>query len=158
MVVAFVGSDSFEQTPVVMIRLYNAIKKLIVEEGSCLFFFTNVGTFDFACWQVVSLLKTEYPNIKRIYAQTGYESNRDGLQDLELCYDKILDFHSVCETELFAPYVRNRFMIGLCDVLVTYFDAKELQRRPRIESLTESTIKYAKRFKRRIIDLYVYKI
>ena len=156
MTVAFVGSDDFERTPVSAIQLLDVLRKLVVDDGADVFFFTNEGTFDFTCWQIVSQLKTDHPNIKRIYAQTGYENNRDGLQDLELCYDKIVEFNAICEDKTLAPYVRNRIMVGLCDVLVTYFNTSNL-RTPRIESVTESTIKFAKRYKKRIINMYADK-
>ena len=94
-----------------------------------------------------------YPNIKRVYAQTGYEDNRDGLQEIEKCYDKIFLLKSICENSILAPYVRSRIMIGLCDVLVTYFDNSNLQT-PRVESVAETAIKYAKRYKGQIINLF----
>ena len=153
MIVALIGSNDFKQTSLSAIKLWNVLSKLVANDGVDIFMFTNEGLFDFSCWQIVSQLKMQHPNIKRVYVQTGYESNRGGLQEIEKCYEKIFLLNAVCEDRVLAPYVRNRIMIGLCDVLVTYFDASNLQT-PRIESTTELAIKCAHEQKKRVINLF----
>ena len=153
MVIAFIGSEEYKRTALSAIKLWDVLGKLVADDGEYIFLFTNEGLFDFSCWQIVSQLKMQHHNIKRIYVQTGYEDNRDGLQEIEKCYDKIFLLKSICENRIIAPCVRSRLMIGLCDVLVTYFDNSNLQT-PRVESVTESAIKFAKRYKRRIINLF----
>lgn len=152
MIVACIGAQDFERTPASAIELWDVLTNLVANEGADLFFFTNEGLFDFSCWQIVSQLKMRYPNIRRIYAQTGYEDNNGNLQEIDKYYDRIFYLGSICENSLLAPYVRNRVMVGMCDVVVTNVDLKKLPT-PRIESSTEAAIKFAKRYKKRVINL-----
>lgn len=153
MIVSFLESNDFKRTPLSAIELMEVLNKLVANDGADIFLFTNEGLFDNSCWQIVSQLKMLHPNIKRVYVQTGYEDNRDGLQEIENCYDKIFSLEAMCSDKMLAPYVRNRFMVALSDILVTYFDTDKLQT-PRIESSTETAIKFAKRYKKQIINLF----
>lgn len=152
MTVAFIGSNDFKRAVPTTVKMWNELTKLVTDEGADVFLFTNEGLFDNSCWQVVTQLQTQHPNIKRIYAQTGYEDNRGELQELEKCYEEIILLNSLCENKVLAPFARNRFMVLMSDVLVTYFDDTNL-RMPRIASSTEEAIQFANRYKKRIINL-----
>lgn len=152
MLVAFIGEAEFQHSVPITVKMNNVLEKLVEDEGADVFWFTDEGSFDDCCWYFVNQLKRRHPNIMRVLVETGYEDNQEELPVLELSYDKIISVKFLCEDKILAPYVRNRFMIGMCDVLVTYFDTRNLKT-PRIESITEEAIKYAKRFKKRIINL-----
>lgn len=152
MTVAFIGSDDFERTVSATAKMWDVLTKLVTDEGADVFLFTNEGAFDEYCWQMVTELKRCHPNIKLIHAKTGYEDNPTDLPLLEVFYDKIISLHSLCENRYLAPYDRNRFMVFVSDVLVTYFNMRNLTT-PRIESITEEAIKFAKRYKKRVINL-----
>ena len=151
MIVAFIGSDDFKHSVPIDVKMRDVMKKLVADDGADTFFFTNEGVFDEYCWQIVNKLKTRHRNIMRVFVETGFEDNIEEPPVLELFYDKIISLQSLCEDKKLAPYARNRFMVGMCDVLVTYFDTLNLKT-PRI-SITEEAIKFAKRYKKRIINL-----
>ena len=153
MIVAFIGQDEFEQTVPMREKISSVLEKLIVDDGADVFWFTAEGKFDDYCWHFVDRLKTRHPNIKRALIETGYEDNQEELPVLKLFYDKIISVNYLCQNKILAPYVRNRFMVGMCDVLVTYYDALKFKT-PQIESSTQEAIKFAKRYKRRIINLF----
>ena len=152
MIVAFIGSDDFKRTVPITVKMMNVITKLVTDEGADVFLFTNEGVFDEYCWQIVNKLKTRHRNIMRVFVETGFEDNIEEPPVLELFYDKIISLKSLCQDKMLAPYARNRFMIGMSDVLVTYLDVLNLKT-PRIASITEEAIKFAKRYKKRIINL-----
>ena len=153
MIVAFIGAENFQHSVPIDVKMRDVMKKLVVDDGADVFWFAGDGAFDNYCWSFVNQLKMRHPNIKRVLFQTGYEDNHEELPTLGLFYDKIISLQSFCQDKTLSPYARKRFMIGMCDVLVTYFDTLNLKT-PRI-SITEEAIKFAKRYKKRIINLVV---
>ena len=60
------GHREIENTPKLHQRILNAYCKLIAQ-GYNVFLFGGFGDFDYLCWEIVSDLKKEHPNIQRIY-------------------------------------------------------------------------------------------
>ena len=155
MIVSFIELNHFKPTAQMFVKIANFLEKLVVEDGADIFLFTNEGAFDQFSLYFLNQLKKQHPNIKCIFCETGYEDDREELSVLELFYNKIVVLHSLCDNNLVAPYVRSRYMILMSDVLVTYFNTDNLQT-PRLESVAEEAVKFAKRYKKRVINLYNY--
>ena len=151
MVVSFVGPNNFERTRVAMARLIDAIAKLIINDEACVFLFTNEGSFDNACWQIVSAFQKIYPDIRRIYARKRYENSEE--QDIMTCYEEMFLLDAVRNAGFYATSVRNEAMVGMCDVLVTYCNMNN-QQMPRLKEYEEMAVELAQQTKKRVINIY----
>ncbi len=68
----FLGHRTIETTDKLRKKLYTTIEKLIVEEKIDTFLFGSKSQFDELCYQIVSMLKENYPFIKRIYVRAEF--------------------------------------------------------------------------------------
>ena len=150
MVVAFIGANKIQRTGDLAIRFWKEITKLIVDDGADIFLFTNDGAFDDCCWLIVSQLQTLHPNVRRIYVSGDSDEK---LKEIEKGYDKALVLDELCNDGILAQSVRNRIMIDLSNVLVTYCDTG-YKPTPRIKSEEETALEYARHKKKRIINLF----
>ena len=153
MVVAIIGAKRITRTATLAVRMWQALTKLVVEDGADIFMFTDDGAFDDACWLIVSQLQMQYPNIRRIYMREEYRGNTKSIKDIVKGYEKVLEFDASSDDATSAQMMRNSIMVEMCDVLVTYFDTG-YKPTPRIEDEEERIAKFAKRKKKRVINLF----
>ena len=151
MIVAFLGPRRLKITKEVETRLIDTIAKLVVNDGAYVFLFTNEGRFDYACWEIVTSLQVLYPNIRRIYAR---KEDKDDVKYLQgICYEDAFLLDAVRDAGILAESVRDDAMIGMCDILVTYFDTENL-RMPRIKSDVETAVDCARKYNKRVINIW----
>ena len=150
MVVAFIGAKKIPRTAELAIRFWEVLSKLVSEDVADIFLFTNEGAFDDACWLIVSQLQMRHDNIRRIYVCGDSD---DKLKEIVKGYEKAFVVDELFTNGILAESVRNRLMVDLCDVLVTYCDTS-YKSTPRIEEEEETAVAYAKKKKKRIINLF----
>ena len=152
MIVAFIGSDNFKWTPSTTRQFKNKITKLVEKDGARTFLFTSDGNFDLLCWVIVTKLRRNYPDIKRVYARITSEEDNP-FKDVNLMYDHTFLLDEVRSAGKLAKSVRNKAMINMCDVLVTYFVTKNV-RAPKINGYTEEAVEYAQQSQKPVINLF----
>ena len=154
MIVACIGNDNFKWRTRTTRRFKKKITKLVKKDGARTFLFTGEGNFDLLCWVIITKLKGSYPDIKRVFAQTKDEDNDDDRKLVALMYEHTFLLDSVRDAQEMAETVRNEAMVGMCDMLVTYFNTKELQQTVRIRSYAELAMECARENKKRVINLF----
>ena len=161
----FIGHRNVEKTPELKERLINTIRRLITENGVNKFLFGSKSRFDDLCQEVVTELREEYPDIKRVYVRTYYPELGEPyigyiLRDFEDTY-----MPERIENAGVARYIeRNKEMINASDFCVFYYDKEykpPLRKQPRgalftyqPKSGTRLAYEYAKQKKKEIINLY----
>ena len=152
MTVAFIGSDNFKWTASTTWQFKNKITKLVERDGARTFLFTSNGNFDLLCWVIVTKLRRNYPDIQRIYARINSEED-DPFDTVNLFYEHTFLLDEVCNAGKLAKSVRNKSMVKMCDVLVTYFVTKNV-RAQKINGYTEEAVEYAHEIQKSVINLY----
>ncbi len=178
MIVCFIGHRTVPNEEQLKIRLTETILNLIAE-GADTFIFGSRSDFDDLCWEVVTELKEQYPNIKRIaytvfneLALTSEEERQRCERILSNIMNKEMHF-AIYESAVFskkalratkdAYLMRNQEMIDDSDVCVFYYNENYLpprEQRYRLpgvyyqpKSGTALAFAYAKRKKKRIINM-----
>ena len=153
MTVAFIGPKKFERTVELIVRMWEVIAELVVDDGANVFLFTNESFYDYNCWAMVSQLKMHHPNIRRIHMRKDKQKNKYRLEGTRKSFEKRVLLNSVRNAGMFAEFVRNRAMVDKCDVLVVYCDTSCV-RMPRIKDETETVMEYALQMNKRVINLF----
>ena len=149
MTVAFIVRENIDITEELRKQLNDAITKLVVHDWATTFLFANIGAFDAACYDVVTKLKKMFPEIKRQYIDQNTCTDKSNW----LCalYDKCLypkEDDLSCEA-------RDRAMVDMCDILVTYCDI-DYQLTTKWLNGTSLAIAYAWKRKKRIVNLFEF--
>lgn len=147
MTVAFIGSDDYERTVKLVVRMWDALFKLI-DDGADIFLFNNANRFDNDFHDMVSQLKKFHPNFQLHYHHGIFDYDIGYVDFMSDFYDKVI----FPEKEILLPRRRrNMAMIDKCDVLVTYCSDKPLQSG---QENTVLEIEYAKQKKKRVINVF----
>ena len=161
----FFGHRKIDITDEMRSKLYNIIKKLIVDEGINAFLFGSKSQFDNLCYQMVSELKAEYPHIKRIYvrAQFPYIDNNYMSYLLEN-YEETYFPDNMLKAGRSSYVERNYEMINKSEFCIVYFDKNYLppRRKKSNKDLTDYQPKsgtriaydYVVRKQRKIINIF----
>lgn len=124
MVVAFIGHRNVENAEVLQEKLTDVIATLIEKENADTFLFGSRSAFNNLCYEIVSKLKETYTNIKRIYVRATYEFiNKEYLDYLLTFYDETFFPDKVRGAGKLSYVVRYQIMVGMCDVLVIYYNS-----------------------------------
>ena len=133
----------------IKVKLVDVIKRLI-KDGVDTFYFGGLGQFDELCHSVVSELKEQYCNVKRVFCLYDERHVRESKRPKWLKDDDFEEF-------VFLPlkfawwykkiYYRNCAMIDDSDVALFYVKKRE-------NSGAYKTLKYAKKSKKTIINLF----
>lgn len=119
----FFGHRKIEITNELRKKLYNIIKKLIIEEKIDTFLFGSKSQFDDLCYQIISELKTDFPYIKRIYVRAQFPYINNDYRDYLLqSYEETYYPDSVHNAGKSAYVVRNREIINKSKFCIIYFD------------------------------------
>ncbi len=164
-VCCFIGHRNVEKTPELKESLIDTIRRLITENGVNKFLFGSKSRFDDLCQEVVTELREEYPDIKRVYVRMYYPELGEPyigyiLRDFEDTY-----MPERIENAGVARYVeRNQEMINASDFCVFYYNEEykpPLRKQSRSalstyqpKSGTKVAYEYAKQKKKDIINLY----
>lgn len=119
----FFGHRKIDITNELKERLCKVIKKLIIEKNTEIFLFGSKSQFNDLCYRIVTDLKADFPNIKRIYvrAQFPYISNEYELyllHDYEETYFPI----NIYNAGKLVYVERNFEMIDKSKFCVIYYD------------------------------------
>ena len=165
----FFGHRKIEVTDELKDRLYREIENLITADGIDTFLFGSKSQFNDLCHNIVSDLKSKYPNIKRIYVRAEFEyidgegsrAYREGLLEH---YEDTYYPESVSGAGKAVYVKRNHHMIDKSSVCVVYYDENYMPPRRKqsrrdlfdyqSKSGTGVAYKYAEKKKRKIINLY----
>ena len=161
------------------IRLTETIERLIAD-GADTFLFGSRSEFDSLCWEVVTELQNQYPNIKRVSYNAPHESaitSKEERQQLEQIYSKLIggevhlkDYEAAVNSQKAknatkdAYIMRNQEMIDNSDVCVFYYNKDYLPPRRKQSkshvfdyqppSGTAIAFEHAKRKKKTIKNLF----
>ena len=162
---SFFGHRNTEETPMLCERLKNTVIYLINERGVTRFLFGSASCFDELCLKIITQLKEEYPEIKRVYVRSDspYPSELYKEYLLELYDDTFMPER--VENAGKASYVeRNEEMIKASDFCVFYYNEEY---KPPLRKSSKNAVfpyqpksgtalayQYAKQKKKEIINLY----
>ena len=160
----FIGHRVIEKNEELIVSLKETVEALI-NKGVTTFLFGGIGDFDSLSWEVVSVLKKEYPCIKRVYVRSAYQyMNKSYEKYLLKSYEETY-FPSKIEKAGKYSYVERNFeMIDVSTYCVFYYDQSYLPPFKRSSkhnilpsrgnSGTKIAHTYALRKKKIIINLY----
>lgn len=179
MTVCFIGHRTVTNPKQVRAELLDMIPTLI-ENGADTFLFGSRSDFDFLCWEVVTELKEQYPQLKRISYNAPHETtftSKEERENSERFFSKMLNYEvhdadyeesvisvKSIEAHKNAYIMRNQEMIEHSDVCVFYYNKdylppKRKQAKRSVfdyqpKSGTSIAFAYAKRKKKKILNIY----
>ena len=153
MVVAFIGSNIYKQTAKLVIRLWEEITKLVVDDNADVFLFTNEGDFDYYCWAIVSQLQMHHPKIRRVHLVGERKAKKHRMEGIRKSFEKSYLHDLSHDAGILAEFVRNDIMVAMCDVLVTYCDTTD-KLTPKIMNKAEKAVTNAQDMCKRVINLF----
>lgn len=119
----FFGHRKIDATNETRKRLYNIIKKLIVEEKVDTFLFGSKSQFNDLCYQITSELKLDYSYIKRIYVRAEFPYiNDDYMSYLLESYEETYYPNNMLKAGGSVYVQRNCEMINKSKFCVIFFD------------------------------------
>ena len=162
---SFFGHRNTKATPELCQNLRKTILHLITEKDVNCFLFGSKSKFDDLCLEIVTELKKDYPNVKRVYVRSQYPNIQKSYMDYLLeFYDETVIAINV-ENAGKASYVkRNQEMINNSHFCVFYYNESykpPLKKRCngylsdyQPKSGTAICYQYAIKKKKNIINLY----
>jgi len=119
----FLGHRKINKTDKLKNRLREEIIDLIINEQVKTFLFGSKSEFDTLCLEIVTELKEEYPDIKRIYVRAEFPYINDDYKNYLLKSYEDTYYPEKIENAGKAVYVeRNCAMIDESDFCVVYYD------------------------------------
>lgn len=159
----FIGHRNIEVTD----TLSNCISSIILDllnKGVEVFYFGSRSQFNDLCWDVVTNLKQDYPNIQRVYVRAEYQYvNRDYTDYLLQYYEDTFYPAQVEGSGKIAYVKRNQLMIDASDYCLFYYNPNYTlpMRKSKygllpkaVRSGTKLAYDYAMSKRKRIINLY----
>lgn len=135
--VCFIGHRTVVNVEQVKTKLFDTLSTLI-SNGADTFLFGSRSDFDTLCWEVVTELQKQYPNIKRIRYNAPHETaftSKEERQQYERFYSEMLkhevhfaDYEDAVNSQKSmkanknAYIMRNQEMIDNSDICVFYFN------------------------------------
>lgn len=147
-VCCFIGHRELEITEKLEQRIYEQVEKLICDEEVNTFLFGSKSLFNSLCYEQVTKLKQQYPDIKRIYLRAEFPDITDDYQRYLL--ERYEDTYYAPAVAGRMVYVeRNRKMIDKSDICIMYY--REQTGRVSKKSGTKIALEYARKRKKKII-------
>lgn len=144
MKVAFIGHRKIVNKQEICEKLYEVLKRLIVDENADEFYFGSKSEFNHLCYEVVTKLKEIFTNIRRVNFKAGNEPQN-------LTYDATIYQTMNAGAALYIN--RNKAMIDGCDVLIAYYNENYAPVTGR--SGTKIAYYYAHKKHKRIINVFL---
>ena len=150
MKVAFIGQQILQPSGVLRENLAAAVRELIEKENADEFLFVGRGDFDGLCFDVVSVLKAEYPHLRRAIVRGNDEYiTPTRAERLRAQYDVVYpDEH--CGAKVVSFFRRYRAAAAMSDVIVACFEGGGARLGKSAPALA---LKEAKEEKKRVLDL-----
>ena len=103
----------------------NLLKKviidLIIKENVTDFIFGGYGDFDSIAYRMVSEIKKDYPQIRKVYAQAYIPKHQEDMDHLKRVYDFVyLPEGTEVGLQRYAITRRNRVLAKDCDFMICY--------------------------------------
>ncbi len=103
-------------------KIYETAQMLIESEDVTTFLFGSKSQFNDLCYDVITELKTEYPQIKRIYVRSAFPDISEDYKEYLLKHYEDTYFSEKMRRAGKASYVeRNYEMIDKSDFCMTYY-------------------------------------
>ena len=120
----FIGHRKIRNCDKIFGRVERVVKSLIEDRGFDTFLFGSRSEFNDLCYEVVSSLKEQYPQIKRVYVRGEFQYIDDKYKEKYfLKYHEDSYLPNRCSVGSRASYIeRNREMIDSSDICVFYYD------------------------------------
>ena len=116
--------------------------------------FGSASAFDDLAWKVVTTLKNQYPNIKRIYVRSAYQYIDNDYQNyLSKMYEESYFPAKIQGAGKYSYVERNYEMIKNSNVCVFYYN-ENYTPKIKTKSGTKLAYQYAVKTNKQIINLY----
>ena len=148
----FFGHREINESEELKRQLYTIIEDLIINKNVNTFLFGSKSEFDDLCHEIVSILKENHPNIKRIYVRAEYPDINEQYKNFLLKHYKETYFPEKLRNSGKAVYIkRNYEMIDKSEFCVVYYHIED---KPTTrQSGTETALNYANKKSKKIIYL-----
>lgn len=152
-----IGHRYIEKSDSLIENIRNVFEKSILDNNVSVFLFGSKSAFDDLCYDIVSELKEQYPNIQRhYYMHYDIELSEKTKQSYLKFYEKVIIPENVRNSGKTAYIKRNQAMINESDICFFYYkenyvainDSKRGRR-----SGTKLAFKYAQRKNKKIINI-----
>ena len=162
--VCFIGHRYIDDTPELREKLKETLYELL-ESGANDFIFGDHSAFNDLCYEEVTALKEQYPQIRRLKFRTNYEDTNDyTMQFLLAGFEDNICPKGISAAGKAAYAERNQAMIRESDICVFYYNEsyQPEQRKESKRSIgtyqpksgTKIAYDYAVKQKKKIINLY----
>ena len=159
----FIGHKHIEKSNELILLLKQTIIELI-HKGVTTFLFGSMSEFDDLAWEVVTLLKQDFPFIKRIYVRACFQYISKSYEEMLLkSYEETYFPIKLENAGKYAYVERNYEMINNSTFCIFYYDinyipplkpqSKHDLFKKRRNSGTKISYEYALKKKRNIINL-----
>lgn len=153
MKVAFIGHQKIKKTKAVRERLTKTIEDLIVNESADTFLFGSGSEFNNLCYEIVTQLKKDYPQIRRVYVRAEYEHiDKTYNGYLLTLYEAIVSAPNVYGAGVLSYIKCNHAVVDLCDILVVFYHENDSP--TETKDGTCLALAYAQRMDKRLINVY----
>lgn len=118
----FIGHRNIEVTDTLTTHVRTVVLDLL-NKGVEIFYFGSRSQFNDLCWNIVTDLKTDYPNILRVYIRAEYQYVDNDYTNYLLQFYEDTFYPSQVEGSGKIAYVkRNQLMIGASDYCLFYYN------------------------------------
>ena len=149
-----IGHREIERVENLIKDLKLVISQLIAEKGVRIFYFGSRSEFNKICYDVITQLKTEYTDIKRIYVRAEYTLTNDVYEKhLQEKYEDSFYYDDDLKTGRLSYIKRNEFIINASDFCLFYFNSN-YKPQTNTKSGTAIAYNYALKKSKTIINLY----
>ncbi len=145
---SFFGHREIEITSKLKIALKTIIESLILNENINTFYFGGFSMFDSLCYDIVSMLKIKYKNLKRVFCLNDkrFLINNGNFKINGKKYEDIIYLELDYDFYLTRLYYRNCEMIKKSEFVLFYVKNK-------ISSGANKAMLFAKKIKKKFINL-----
>ena len=147
MIITFCGHSDFLFSDDVKQQLKNILVSEIIKNPTCRFYLGGYGDFDSLCLRTLRELKKEFQDIELIFITPYIDKNYSKLEFSKYHYDDVIFPPLESVPRKFAILKRNEWMVEEADLVIAYVMYSW--------GGAAKTLEYAKRKKKRIINLAI---
>ena len=147
MIITFCGHSNFSFSDTTKNELKNLLIEKIRKNPTCKFYLGGYGDFDSLCLRTLRELKKEFQDIELIFITPYIDKNYSKLEFAKYHYDDVIFPPLESVPRKFAILKRNEWMVDEADLVIAYVMYSW--------GGAAKTLEYAKRKKKRIINLAI---
>ena len=152
---SILGHRKIEITPKLKNLIKQTLTKLIIENSVSVFLFGSKSAFNDLCYEIISELKTTFPNIQRIYVRAEYpQISSHYTAYLKTFYEKTYFHDKKLVTNSFSYIKRNEMLVDKSDICIFYYNPNYVLEK-NTKSGTKIAYEYAIKKHKQIINLYL---